>query len=241
MTNPPSSKDLLGNAAKAFKFDAIGDVAQGTVISTVVRQVTKMGTGELEFFKSGDPKWQIIVTLQTTLREDPDDDGQRTLYVKSYMFSAVRQAVAATGADDLERGGYLTVVHTGLGEAERGLNPPKLFSAEYKRPSAQLLAGQAPAPQAPQQAYPQYAPGQPSAVQDYAAPAPAPHSQAAPQASQPAPQYAQAPVATQQSAPAPIPAPAAAPAAGPSPEQLAAVIRAGLDPAQVFPGYTPPQ
>jgi hypothetical protein len=219
MTNPPSSKDLISSSAKAFKFDALGDVAQGTVISTAVRQVTNMKTGEPEFFKSGDPKWQIVATLQTTMREDPDDDGQRTLYIKSYMFSAVKQAVAAVGADDLERGGYLTVVHTGLGEAERGLNPPKLFSAEYKRPSAQLLTQGAPAlaQQPPVQAAPQY--------------------QVPPQA---APQYAQAAPAPQYQAP-PAPAPAAAPATtGPSQEQLAAVIRAGLDPAVVFPGYAPP-
>jgi pyruvate/2-oxoglutarate dehydrogenase complex dihydrolipoamide acyltransferase (E2) component len=215
MTTPPSSKDLINGAAKAFKFDAIGTVAQGTVVNWVVKQVTKMGSGELEFFPSGDPKWQIIVTLQTTMREDADDDGRRALYVKSFMFKAVKDAIAATGAEDFEQGGYLTVVHTELGQPEKGMSPPKLFSAEYKRPSAQLLAGQAPAPQyaqqVPAQAAPQYA------------------QQAAPQQ-----QYAPPPA----QAPAPAPAPAAAsPVAAPSPEQLASVIKAGLDPQEIFKEY----
>jgi hypothetical protein len=229
MTNPPSSKDLISSSARAFKFEALGDVAEGTVISTAVRQITNMKTGEPEFFKSGDPKWQIVATLQTNLREDPDDDGVRSLYIKSFMMNAVKQAVAAAKADDLERGGHLTVVHTELGEAERGMSAPKFFTATYLRPSAQLLAEaapQAPAPQAapqyaqqvPAQATPQYA--------QQAAPAPAP-----------AP-YDPTPAAWQAPAPAPAPAPAtASPVAAPSQEQLAAVIRANLDPQDVFKDY----
>ena len=142
MTAQPTSKDLLGGAAAGVKFESPGDMVEGIVISWLVKPVTKMGTGEIDTFPSGDPKYQIIVTLQTTLRNDIDDDGKRTVYIKSHMMSAFKTALAATGADDLEKGAWTRIIYTGLGEAQRGLNPPKMFTAEYKRPSAQVLAGQ---------------------------------------------------------------------------------------------------
>jgi hypothetical protein len=142
MTTPPTEAQLLGGGAQAAKFAAPGDSIDGTVMSKQIKQVTKMGTNEPEFFPSGDPKWQILATLQTTLRDDADDDGLRTVYIKSHMMGAVRSAVGQTGASELEPGGWLRVTFTNYGEAQRGLNPPKLFVAEYRRPDAQVLGVQ---------------------------------------------------------------------------------------------------
>jgi predicted component of type VI protein secretion system len=219
MTTPPTAAQLLGGNAKAVKFANI----EGFIVGTpTVRQVTK-SDGSPDFFKSGDPKWQILATLQTNLpREDEEDDGQRTLYIKSYMFTAVKQAIAKVGAQELEDGGYLRVVYTQDGpKAQAMLSAPKLYDAVYQRPSAeqlvqQQLGGQAVPTQPVQPQYVQSAPQQPVYAQQPAQPAP----QAAP-----APQTAHASTAPQAQ---PVQPDAAA---------IQAIIAAGLDPKKVYPGY----
>ena len=50
------------------------------------------------------------------------------------MREAIRDAIRTAGGNHLEIGGKLAVQYTGDGQAERGLNPPKLYKAEYKIP-----------------------------------------------------------------------------------------------------------
>lgn len=224
MTIPTDAQLLSGNA-QAVKFAAPGDSIDGTVVRKEVRPITKMGTGEVDTYKSGDIKYQILATLQTNLHEDNDDDGQRTLYIKSYMMSAVKQAVAQAGAGELEIGAWMRVTFTHYGEAERGLNPPKMYVAEYRRPDAQVLQGAV------------------GAVQTGLGGQPVPHPQTniatpqyAPQAQ--APQYQQPSV---QQAPAQPQQVAAQPAQGqPTPAQIAALRAIPLDDAairQIYPGW----
>lgn len=160
---------LLGGGSPAAQFEAIGDDITGTVLSTEVKQQTDIQTGDPLTWPNGDPRMQLIVRLQTDIRNigDPDDDGIRALYVKGSkksgsrsLHDAVASAVRASGAKGLEEGGTLTVVHDGTEPARtRGFNDRKLYRASYKPPTVAaanefLGAGQPVAPAAPSQSVP---------------------------------------------------------------------------------------
>lgn len=210
MSAAPQSADafLLGGGGKSASFENIGDSITGTVVSTEVRQQTDL-SGNPRTWDDGNPIMQLVVKLQTTHREDQDDDGVRAVYVKGSkkagsrsLHDAVATAVRSSGAKSLEEGGTLTVTHDGTEPSStRGFNDRKLYTASYVAPDHAAQAGDflgtAPAPAAPP--VQQYAP---PAQQGYAPPA----------AAQPV-QQAPAPVAA--------PAPAGLPA-GTTPEQVAA-------------------
>lgn len=90
--------------------------------------------------KTGQPtdRKQVRIELETTER-DPEqqfDDGARTLYVKSYMRSAIGDALRRAGAKEPEVGGTLTVTFVRTEPADRpGLSPSKHFEAVYTPPS----------------------------------------------------------------------------------------------------------
>jgi hypothetical protein len=147
MTTAPIDPNafLMGGGSASARFDNPGDTITGTICEAPeVRQQTDISTGQPVHWPSGDPKMQLIVTLQTTLRDDPDDDGKRRIYVKGKSLTeAVREAVRQTGAKGLEIGGTLTVTYTGDGVAsQRGFNPPKLYTATYARPDTAAQSGQ---------------------------------------------------------------------------------------------------
>lgn len=146
---------------------------------------------------TGNPtdKMQVRIVLKTEERDptEPDDDGRRTLYVKSWMRGAVGEALRKAGAKEPEVGGTLSVQFVGLIPAERpGLNPGKKFAATYSAPpsaAGQYLGGGQPAaqPQAQQYVPPQQSPQQPvqqqipqSVAQPVAQPIPQPQAVAGP-------------------------------------------------------------
>lgn len=104
------------------------------------------GTGEIERWdpkpgqEFGDPKMQIVVTLQTDERVDDDDDGKRRIYLKGRktdLNDRTAEAVAATGADDFEFGASLYVTRIGKGQSKIPGGPkPWLHEVEYARPRA---------------------------------------------------------------------------------------------------------
>lgn len=90
--------------------------------------------------KTGAPteRQQVRIELATEER-DPEtefDDGARTLYVKSYMRSAIGEALRAAREKEPKVGGKLTVVFTGTKPPERAaMSPSKHFSAQYAPPA----------------------------------------------------------------------------------------------------------
>jgi hypothetical protein len=90
--------------------------------------------------KTGQPtdRQQVRMELQTDER-DPEadfDDGQRTLYVKSYMRGAIGDALRRAGAREPKIGGKLTVTFVRTEPPERpGLSASKHFEAVYEPPS----------------------------------------------------------------------------------------------------------
>jgi hypothetical protein len=107
---------------------------------------------------------QVIVQLKTNLRdpEKPDDDGTRSLYIKGKeLTNAIRAAVRASGANGIHTGGVLTVQYVGDGQAQAGMNAPKLYTSSYQPPAVSFngvtppTAQQVPVQQPVQQVLPQ--------------------------------------------------------------------------------------
>lgn len=148
---------LMGGGVTSAKFDGIGVSVTGTIEDVTASQQTDFTSGEPKTWPNGDPMMQVVVTLATSQRDPSvtDDDGLRKVYVKGKsLTNAVRDAVRRAGAKGLEVGGTLTVTYTGDGPQEkRGINPPKLYAAEYGQPdraaaanAALGLAAEQPAP-----------------------------------------------------------------------------------------------
>lgn len=125
---------LLAGGAKTVKFPTVGTTVKGTITALEQRQATDIN-GNPETWDSGEPKMQIIVTLDTDER-DPDvddDDGSRRLFVKGNLFAELRKAVKASG-QRLAIGGVIEAKYHADGEAKRGLSAPKLFKVRYTPP-----------------------------------------------------------------------------------------------------------
>ena len=100
--NPFADIDsALHGGSKSFfnQYSTPGDTISGTITKVDVKQVTNFQTKEPEFFPSGDPKKQVILTLQTSLREDADDDGKRSVYIPLWggKKAALGEAMRAAG------------------------------------------------------------------------------------------------------------------------------------------------
>jgi hypothetical protein len=256
MTQPTAQDILMGGGARMFSWalrnPQTGQYATkpyGTTISGVISgemsqaQQTDIDTQALQTWPDGKPKMQAIIPLQTDLREDADDDGARTLWVKqsSALQAAIKAAVVASGAKSLLPGGTLTVTLTGeTPSSKAGMNPIKQFAAQYTPPAQNVVMGgengqpaqgQVPPAQVAQ-GQPQYA--QPAAQGQFppqtAAVAQQP-TQAASVAQQPVgqSQYAQPAQVAQQVAQAPPAQPAQA---GPDPLAVARQLAAMRVPAE---------
>lgn len=181
MTNP---LDELGTAAgKAFfnRDSQIGATVTGTILDATVRQVTDFQTGKPKFWDDGSPQQQVVITLKTDLREDADDEGDRSLYIKTWgtQWRALQEAVRNIGASKLSEalapGNIMSAAFTGTKKAGNGFDE-KLYAYRIERgaspaldtvaaaaPAAAAAAdpwNQPPAPQPTQQATPA-APAQP--------------------------------------------------------------------------------
>ncbi len=138
------ANDLLmsgGTKSAAFPDGQYGTVVQGPIVRRPeVRQQTDFDTGKPKIFDNGDPMQQIVVAVQTNLRDpaDPQDDGVRNLYLKAQMQQAVRDAVKMAGARGLEVGGHLAVTYIRDEPNSRGRGKPKkIYSAAYTAPTQQ--------------------------------------------------------------------------------------------------------
>ncbi|MEU8329835.1 hypothetical protein [Micromonospora sp. NPDC048839] len=140
---------LMGGGIKSinWKDNPVGYTVVGSITETPkVEQMKKYNSDELDFWPSGDPKMQIIVTLQTDQRDpaNADDDGKRRLHISPRMMTPVREAIQKIGAKGLEIGGRLAVRRIG---GTGAVGDPYTFAAEYGAPTVDpgsLLGGQAP-------------------------------------------------------------------------------------------------
>lgn len=134
MTDP--NDFLLSSGIPSFKFDTIGATAKGPILSLDMQQQRDFNTGLGMTWDNGDPKQQLRIVLETDLRDNDQDNGQRAIYVKGQMQQAVRDAIKTAGAQKIEVGGTLAVRYDSDGEPpKKGLNAPKQYRAKYEPPT----------------------------------------------------------------------------------------------------------
>lgn len=202
------SIDLNAGGSASYSFETIGDSVTGRVVNLEELQQTDLQTGQPKTFDNGQPMMMYRVELQTRQRDTDDDDGVRSVYLKGSKKPESQSSLAAVlAAVKAATGRFNLSVGGTLTLAYIGDGVAK--NRGFNAPKLYSAQYQAPSV-------------------DLAGeqPAQAAYQQPAPQAS--APQY------QQPAAPAPVAAPVAA---GPTPEQIAAIRAAGMDPAAVFPGY----
>jgi hypothetical protein len=225
--------DAMFGAGASLSFADVSQKGQwrgGTIVAPPsTSQRTNFQTKAPEFWPDGQPKMQIVVKLQTAERDpsNPADSGQRSLFIKGGVHSAVSAALAAAGAPGLRVGAELYVRWVGEKASAQG-SPAKVYEAVYRLPDPNAPVPVAAAPAQQQQPAPSYGPPAGHPVQQpapqappvYQAPQQVPPTQpqqpaAAPWPPQAPPAQTGPPVAPQQPA-APWP-----PAAPQSPQQEA--------------------
>jgi hypothetical protein len=138
---------LQSQGAKAFPFENVGDAVSGIIIDMAMRQQTDINTGEPQFWADGSPKRMMVLTLQTELQADENDDGIRSVYLRGGNYTvasgkgtssltALRDALRAAGVKELETGGKLALAYTGTGtKSNNAFTAPKLYSCKYEAPT----------------------------------------------------------------------------------------------------------
>lgn len=144
------SKFLQQTGALAFPFNNVGDYVVGALTDMDLRQQTDMETNAPKYWTNGEPRMVLVLTLQTELQDNENDDGKRSVWCRggNYIAAsgsgtsslvAVRDALKAAKVADLEVGGLLKMTHTGLGKpTSKGMNPPKLYTCVYEPPTKKV-------------------------------------------------------------------------------------------------------
>lgn len=129
MTSIPDLNDALtgGGGKSAFtKETPVGTSVTGTILDVSVQQLRDFATGKPKFWDNDRPQLQIVITLQTDLREDGEDDGIRSIYIKTWgvwkqaLMEAVRAAGGTKPADVLLPGAVFTDTFTGTKPSSQG-------------------------------------------------------------------------------------------------------------------------
>lgn len=126
-----------------FKFEEVGDRCKGRIIAIQKRQSTDIDSGELLTWPDGRPKMYTSVTLDINGDERTINGAGGNFEVasgegKSFEAALVAAAKVA-GADSIDAGGDLEVVHSGMGKrTSSGKNAPRLYSMKYT-PAAKTM------------------------------------------------------------------------------------------------------
>lgn len=174
---------LMGGGGQSAKLDNIGDSVAGFLIEEPgeSQQTEFNDKSKLKFYKNGQPAMMSILKLQTQQRNDQADDGIRLVFVAdlSDKQDEIARAIRATGANDIEVGGYLQLALVNKVPGQNN-NLKNVWQAQYQRPQSGLMGQQQQAQ--PQQQQPQFQ--QPVQQQ-------APQVQYQPQQQVPQPQFQQ--------------------------------------------------
>lgn len=135
----PSFDDIFnstGGTRSAFNKDSQpGATVTGTLASDPdVRQATDFQTKQPAYFlKSGKPKFEVVFDLQTDLREDPDDDGRRSVWVHWWgvQRDALTEAFKQFGRKP-HKGDTMTVTFDGFVQLENAPQPAKHYTFKFE-------------------------------------------------------------------------------------------------------------
>lgn len=122
-----ASEFLLGSRVKSASFPTKGTKVEGVIAREPQMQQQRDIDGKPESWDNGDPKMQLKVVLATDQRDDADDNGERALYVKTGLRTAVADAMREANISQLAVGDRLAVEYVGDGEAKRGRTAPKQY------------------------------------------------------------------------------------------------------------------
>lgn len=144
--------DLFAASGRsAFNKDsAIGETVSGPIISADQRQMTDYVTKTPETWDNGDPKMQAVITIKTDQTVDEHDDGNRSIYIKTWGLdkNALIQAVRDAGFTDvnsaLATGNIFTATFTGTQPSKYG-SDQKIYSYQIQR-APKMDALQTPTP-----------------------------------------------------------------------------------------------
>ena len=128
---------LMGGGGRSAVFKKHGDRVWGEIINSSRMQQRDFDSGDLLTWDDGNPRMQIVISLQTDEREDDEDDGVRKVYIKepSQLLAAMRQAVTKAGAKGIANGGKFLVQYVSDGEPKRkGMSGQKQYFVKYEAP-----------------------------------------------------------------------------------------------------------
>jgi hypothetical protein len=129
----------------ALPFTELGQSHIGKITDIDKRAQTDPKTGKVKQFESGDNMMQYVITIRK------NDGTTGCFYAKGgrfeiatgkgeSMLNAIANAIKAAGASSLDVGGTLGVAFTGEGPKQPGMNPAKLYTAQYSAPPAVSVA-----------------------------------------------------------------------------------------------------
>ncbi|EXF24375.1 hypothetical protein BG28_06570 [Nesterenkonia sp. AN1] len=133
-----------GGTPSAFtKETPAGTSVEGRVVSADIQQRRNYeDPNKLETWDDGNPKQQVRIVVDTGQpHQDPEWKGttERAIYVKWWgeQKQALIGAVRAAGDTDVREGGWFKAAHTHDRPSDNPrLNDEKLFSYDYRQPSA---------------------------------------------------------------------------------------------------------
>lgn len=156
-TEVPSLEQLLkprGGKSAFNKDTAPGTTVTGTITNTDTREKLKYGTNQPDIHSNGSPKYVEVITIQTNLQDDPDDNGLRNVYINLWGLqrAALAEACKAAHCAKPVEGDTFTATYVGLGQAQPGMSAPKLYEyrIDHKPPVSFTQLENAPQP-TPQQ------------------------------------------------------------------------------------------
>lgn len=129
--------DGVGGAPTA-SFHKKGVTVKGVIEHMEVAQQRDFDTGTPKVYAdSGKPMLQLVVTLATDERDATidGDDGQRRIFAKGQMLQAIKEAAKQAGAKLLVGGTLAVQWYDEKAPEKRGMNPQKLYRAQYLPPS----------------------------------------------------------------------------------------------------------
>ncbi|RTE49622.1 hypothetical protein [Actinobaculum sp. 352] len=120
-----------GGGRSIFTKDSVlGETHEGTIVSIDLRQTTDFQTGKPQTWDNGDPKMQCVISLQTSERDDAEDDGFRAAYIK--MWGGQRKALTDAART------------AGFERLSQALAPGNVFRATYVRDEPPARPGMSP-------------------------------------------------------------------------------------------------
>lgn len=142
----PSLGNLINGAGgKAFfnQNTQPGATVSGVIEKVETRRKLNYQTKQPEVSKKGRPKYEVVITIATTLHEDMDDDGRRNIYINLWgvQQDALRDACRAAGVKEPHEGDTFTATFTGLGQPfAPGMSAPKLYQYRIEKAGNPILA-----------------------------------------------------------------------------------------------------